>query len=812
MIVQKIDIDCTHCGLPVPRGLLVDDRSEQFCCQGCHGAWTLIHANGLESFYRMLESDPDNQSTFQRPLQPSEPNLFIEFDRDSFHEQFTDLVGESERKVTLALEGIHCAACVWLVEKLPMIVPGTVEAKVNWSQRTVSIVWQPKRIPLSKIAQTLLQLGYEPYPIRKADVDRRREAENRRQIVQIGIAAAAAGNNMLIAAALYFGMFSFMSTGIETMFRYASCLVGLVSFFGPGRAFLRGAWSAIVTRTPHMDLPVAIGLSAGVLAGSINTIRGVGEIYFDSLSVLICLLLIGRWIQFRQQNRAADAIQLLHRLTPAKARRLSNGIVTEVSIDLVEKGDILEVRPGDMFAGDGVISQGKTTVDESVLTGEARPVSKSPGETVAAGTRNFDSLVYMEVGAIGREMRITRIIDLVEEASTNKPRIVQWADRIAGYFVTIVLLLAVGTFLTWINLRPESAVNNTVALLIVACPCALAMATPLAIAVALGRLAQRKILVKTGDVVPSLCRPGIAWLDKTGTLTEGKLRVVKWYGEQKLVSLVASVESKFDHPIAMALTEYATLKGESNNLEVTESRILDGGVSASVETSHVLVGNRALMESNHIETKDWRAKEHDILANHESPCWVSKDGEIVGLIALGDTIRPQSKLVIDELKRLGWSIGILSGDHSVVVETVAQDLGIDRFHAGVTPEKKLEIILESNKSFETTVMVGDGVNDSAALAAATVGIAVHNGAESSLAAAPVYLASPGLESIRDLMRSSQSTRRTIYINFFASLGYNLLGVGLAMFGLLNPLVAAILMPFSSLTVVSLSLTAARKSI
>ncbi len=803
---------CTHCGLSVPRGLLVAKREQQFCCYGCQGAWTLIHANGLESFYKMLDSGPD-QERIQRKSENPDWNheQFGEFDSASFLGKFSLPAEGGQRKITLALEGIHCAACVWLIEKLPTIVPGTSAANVNWTQRTVSVTWHPEHTSLSQIAGSLYQLGYKPYPIRKAEVDRRREEENRRQIVQIGIAAAAAGNNMLIAAALYFGMFSFMSTGIESMLRVASCVIGMVSFLGPGRAFLKGGWNAIRTRTPHMDLPVAIGLSAGAVAGVINTLRGVGEIYFDSLSVLICLLLIGRWIQFRQQNRAADAIQLLHRLTPAKARRVAQGVVTEVSVDLLEKDDNLQIRPGDLIAADGVVTEGVSQVDESMLTGESRPVKKEVGDCVAAGTKNLDRVVYMRVSAVGHDMRISKIVELVEEASTNKPQVVQWANRIAGYFVAVVLFLAVCTFSTWMVLDSSEAINHSIALLIVACPCALAMATPLAIAVALGRLAQRKILVKNGDVIQNLSRSGIVWLDKTGTLTYGQLRVVEWRGDARHVPFVVAVESQFSHPIAEALADYKTEFPEVCRTRVRNARMQDGGVAADVDDTDFLIGNRSLMVSQLIDnTSEWLAIEGEILARQETPCWVALQGKVVGMFALADSIRTDSKPLIEELKKQGWTIGILSGDHPVIVESVAKKLGIENVHSGVTPEEKLAVIQKSNGRFDTTIMVGDGVNDSAALAAASVGIAVHNGAESSLAAAPVYLGTPGLRSIRDLMRSSHSTNRIIYINFFASLGYNLLGVGLAMFGLLNPLVAAILMPLSSLTVVSLSLTAARK--
>jgi Cu2+-exporting ATPase len=358
------------------------------------------------------------------------------------------------------------------------------------------------------------------------------------------------------------------------------------------------------------------------------------------------------------------------------------------------------------------------------------------------------------------------------------------------------------------------------------------MATPLAIAVALGRLAHRKILVKSGDVLQNLSQPGMIWLDKTGTLTHGKMQIVDWYGDSSWLPAVAELESQFNHPIAEAflhrLNEQAAdhdLQDVPRNIELTEART--GGVFAIVDGKPLLVGNRTLLDSFQVampdhdrldcegpdcEVPDWQQLEQKILAEQRSPCWIAFGGSVVALVGLGDSIRSESKGVVDEMKQLGWQVGILSGDHPDIVQSVADRLGIDTVHAGVDPEEKLATIQQSVESHGATVMVGDGVNDSAALAAATVGIAVKGGAEASLAAAPVYLGSAGLDSITELLKASKSTTTTIRANFVVSLGYNVLGVGLAMAGWLNPLVAAILMPISSLTVLTLSTRAARKQI
>ena len=635
---------------------------------------------------------------------------------------------------------------------------------------------------------------------------------------------------MLIAAALYLGMFSYMSGGMEWMLRVASCIVGLASLLGPGRVFIRGALSAIQTRTPHMDLPIALGLTVGSLAGLINTIRGDGEIYFDSLTVLIFLLLVGRWIQFRQQNRAADAVELLYRLTPLRARKIVEGNIHDVAVDEIEIGDIVEVRPGDTVPVDAVVVAGRSAVDEAILSGESKPANKQEGDAVAAGTRNLSSVLNAKAIAVGQDTRISRIVGLVEQAAQAKPEIVQWANRIGGFFVVTVIGLAVITFVVWLMIDASVAVDRSVALLIVACPCALALATPLAISVALGRLAKRRIMVKSGDVLQSLYEPGVIWLDKTGTLTEGKMRVVKWCGDRKWIPLVAKIESKVVHPIADAFIELSetqsgdseesrfargdgvqatsTIDSASSDGEAIFADLVAGGVKGRVDGHELIIGNRKLLVARSISIDEsWQQRETEILADQLSPCWVAVDGQLVALAGVGDRLRSDARQLLKGLRKRGWSIGVLSGDHPDIVHAVADRLGIQLVKAGVTPEEKLRIIQGSAEDQQTIVMVGDGVNDSAALAAATVGIAVHSGAEASLAAAPVYLGRPGLESIEELMQASRSTCQTLRWNFAASLGYNVLGVTLAMAGWINPLVAAVLMPISSLTVIALSLGA-----
>ncbi len=807
-------VDCQHCGLPVPPGMLNPLREEQFCCQGCATAFQLIRDNGLESYYSML-SDFDSGERSLKDRAPS-ASLYADFDSQEFQKQYANRQENGVQRIQLALDGIHCAACVWLIEKLPNILPGIASTRVNLARGTVQLVWQQSQTPLSVVARKLAQLGYPPHAIRESERAKRFQGENRRQLSRIGIAAALAGNNMIISAALYLGMFSHMTSGMSWLLRVSSCVVGLASLVFPGRIFLASAFHALRTRTPHMDLPIALALLAGTLVGTWNVLRGAGEIYFDSLAVLIFLLLVGRWLQFRQQAKAADAVEMLTLLTPRCARKIDDqGNVAEVFVDSLAVGDRVEVLAGDLIPIDGTIRSGRVEIDEAILTGESHPVIRDVGDEVSAGTTNLNSRIVIEATAVGKETQLNKIAELVEQSSMDKPAIVQWANKIGAIFLVAVMLSAITAFLFWLSDGLDIATDHAIALLIVACPCALALATPLAISVALGRAAKSRIMVKGGDVFQLLQRPGVVWLDKTGTLTEGKLRVENWMGERSWLKIAGELERNSKHPMAQAIVRFLDERLDTAGIPQGSPpqncrEVVGGGMTGEVDGKTILVGNRHLLSSHGIHPEETQVKKADRwVSDGYSICWVAAGAKVVAMLALADKIREDSKSAINHLAKRGWQVGILSGDQQAIVDQVASELGIDTSMAlgELRPKDKLQQM--KTGTCGTVVMVGDGVNDSAALAGADVGMAVKNGAEASLAAAPVYLAKPGLGSILELMRIADSTARTMRRNLTLSLGYNLCFAGLAFAGLINPLVAAILMPVSSLSVVSMSLTAGR---
>lgn len=794
-------VACAHCSLPVPAGLIEPNDAVQFCCQGCRTVYDVIRSSGLERYYALRQADGAGG-----PARTT-GRSYAEFDDPAFREMHCQPLPGGLFAIELFLEGVHCAACVWLIEKLPHIARGVVSARLEMRRSLLRLTWDPSGGALSEAARALDSLGYSPHPARDGARRTIRRREDARLLVRIGVAGAIAGNVMLLGFALYSGMFAVMEPQYQALFRALSMVLTVVSLAWPGSMFFRGAWAAIRTRTAHLDLPIAIGLAAGGVAGVVNTLLGRGEIYFDSLAVLVFVLLVGRWVQYRQQRWASDAVEMLYSLTPSAVRLIEGDSTREAPIEVVKRGDLVEVRGNETVPVDGDVIWGESNIDQSLLTGESRPLRVAIGSGVCAGTINISSPLHIRVTATGEETRVGKLLRIVEECAARPAPMVRLADRMAGWFTVIVLALAAITVAIWVLVDPTRAIDNATALLIVTCPCALGLTTPLAVTIAIGRAAKRGILIKGGDTLERLARPGRMVLDKTGTLTQGRVSVVRWSGESWIKPLVVALEANSAHPVARAFVEAFRADADASISTDEAITTLGAGVVGSVGGHEVCVGSAAWVRSRVArESATIAARVNEYLRDGLAPVLVAVNGEIVAAAGVGDALRDDARHALDRLRSRGWSVELLSGDHADVVRRVAGELGIDEQDArgGRLPEQKLEYV-QSAQSAGDIVMVGDGVNDAAALAAAHVGIAVHGGAEASLAAADVYLNRPGLTPIVDLIQASRRTFAAIRRTLAISLGYNLVGAVLAMTGILNPLIAAILMPVSSFTVLAMAL-------
>ncbi len=806
--------ECLHCGLPIAADAPSTDH--RFCCSGCHAAYQLIAGEGLEEYYEL------RRRFSQRPEAAIDPALsshsFIDFDTPRFIDQHVQKLPGGRMQSTLRLHGIHCAACVWLLERLPQIQAGVVDAHVNLAKSTIELVWHVDQVRLSQIAHQLAKLGYRAVPLGSSKLAIEQKKLVRQQLVQIAIAGACSGNVMLIALAIYLGEWTGMAAEHLQLLRFACTAVGLVSLLGPGSVFFRGAWAALRARTPHMDMPIALGLGVGAASGVWNTLAGHGELYYDSLSMLVFLLLIGRALQAWQQRSACDAVDLLQQMTPGTARRVRDGLVETIPVEDISVGDVLEVAAGETLPVDGVVVMGASEIDTSLLTGESFPQVVEVGQAVTAGTLNKSRMLRIQAQRVGAQTRLAGLLTAIERAGIQKTPIVQWADRVSGIFVVVVTCLAALVGTAWWFIDREVWSDRVIAVLIVACPCALGLATPLAIAVALGRSARRGVLIKGGGPLQRLGQPGTLVLDKTGTLTEGRLTLLQWTGDDQALAWAVAAEAGNQHPVAHALrSEWERRRAVDNRdslaspLPVVAEDItshLGSGVSATVAGRRIVVGNRKLlMDSGCILDPSIDERLNAIIAAGQSPLLLAIDGRVAGLAALGDALRSEAREVIDRLRVRGWRIQILSGDHPRIVAQVADRLGVplEDCHGGVSPEGKLGFVQDCLQRGGPVVMVGDGVNDAAALAAADVGIAVRGGAEASMQAADIYLAGGSLSGIEEIMLSSQRTLKIIRRNSGASLCYNLASVSLAAIGWLHPLAAALLMPVSSLTVVAVTM-------
>ncbi len=793
------DIACTHCGNPVPGGLVVANQVEQFCCHGCETVYFAIREQGLDRYYSIRNEDSE------APRRPhTTDRTYKEFDDAAFQARYCREMPDGMVRTELFLEGVHCAACVWLVERATTDFGQGTRARLDIGRSAAEVTFDPKSTTLSEVARRLDTLGYASHPYRGAEARDLRVKEERALMGRIGVAWAVAGNVMVMAITLYSGYFTDMDAETEQLFRWVSFALTIPSFFWSARVFFDGAWKALRAGMLHMDLPIALGLAAGFIGGMVNVFRGSGEIYFDYVASLIFQLLAGRWLQLRQRRLAGDAAELLYSLAPTVARLVENDQVQEVPVERLATGDVVEVRAGDTIPTDGVIVQGRSSLDASVLTGESRPVDVGEGDAVHAGTLNVSALLRVRTEATGEDTRVGKLMAAVAEASRRRAPIVALTDHVIGYFVAVVLVLAAITAGIWLWLDPSVALDHAVALLIVTCPCALGLATPLAVTAAVGKAAQRGILVKGGDAMERLAKPGLVLFDKTGTLTEGKIALMQWLGDVALQPRVAVLEQQSAHPLARAVVAHF---GEQPHLTVTDiQQTVGGGLAGVVDGHALLVGSPAYVAQQvgalTPQVDAWIAQ---LTQQAWTPVLVAQAGEVVAAMGFGDPIREEAAACLRALEAEGMQVGILSGDHPDVVAAVARQLGIapSRAQGGATPEQKLAKVQAELKN-GPVLMVGDGVNDAAALAAATVGISVHGGAEASLAAADVFLTEAGLSPIVTLITGSRRTVRTIQRNIAFSLIYNLIGAGLAMAGLLSPLVAAILMPVSSLTVVSSS--------
>jgi Cu2+-exporting ATPase len=777
------------------------------------GAYAIIHEMGLDDYYK-LRSDSGNL----HGVPEAEKQLSVLNDLNAAGVRVDSLPGGLSC-VRLTVDGMHCAACSWLIERMQPHTIGLHSARVRMSDHSVELVFDPGQTSVFRIANRLAKIGYH---LRPYQVDEEESIEftmrQREHWVGLALAAFLAANAMWIGIALYAGESTGMMVQHTYFLRWIGAILGLLAVTIPGRLFFQTAWQALRTLSPHVDIPIAISLFIGSLSAVFGAWTGIGHVYFDSLASFVLLLRIGRYLQFRAQSKARQSIaRLLRWNTSIAHREEEDGSVHCVPAHRLAVGDVVRVEPGAVIPGDGHVLSGRSQLDASLLTGESHPVGIEKDARVVGGTTNLTSVIRVKIDAVGEESRLGKMMLLVQDASTHKTPWINAADRVGKWFVLIVLTLAIGCFSSWsIAVSPAVAVGHTMALLTIACPCALALAAPLVVTIALGRAARRQIWIREGACLEKLAQPGMLWLDKTGTLTFGRIHVYDWYGDESWLPFIAAAERDVHHPVAAATATFAASYEDPTRRLVASDVVQEPGcgVRGSVGGQSILIGNERWMQRWKITiSSDFRDQAKLRETGGRAVIWAAVDGVVVGIFSIGDVLRHDAVPTLRFLQAKGWKLGIISGDHPSVVEQVAETLrreGI-QFQAvlgGKSPEEKLRVIQSSRTEYGIRIaMVGDGVNDAAALAASDIGIAIRGNGEQSLAAAPIYIANQRLSSLVELFAASQRVVAAIRACFIISLIYNLITITLAITGRIHPLTAALFMPLSGISVLALAMNA-----
>lgn len=740
--------------------------------------------------------------------------------------------GEEERAtrdVIIPVGGMTCAACAKAIERAVQKKDGVISASVNFATEKLSAVYDPSKARLSEIKAAIKKAGYEPLEIESTgsvDKDReRKKKEIKTLLIKFIVSAVFTVPLLIIAMGHMLGLH--LPIFIDPMMNPNNfALIQLLLVIPPiiaGNRFYRVGFRALIKRSPNMDSLIAIGTSAAFLYSAYavmmilqGRVEYVYDMYFESAGTIITLILLGKYLESVTKGRTSEAIKKLMGLAPKTATIVRDGKEVEISIDEVEVGDIILVKPGEKIPVDGKVVEGLTSVDESMLTGESIPVEKKAGDRVVGASINKNGLIKFRATKVGKDTALSQIIKLVENAQGSKAPIAKMADIIAGYFVPVVIGIALLAGIAWYISGQGVVFSLTIfiAVLVIACPCALGLATPTAIMVGTGKGAEYGVLIKSGEALETAHKIDTIVFDKTGTITEGKPQVTDikpadWTNEDELLRVAASAEKGSEHPLGEAIVKEAEEKG-MELLKVDEFKAVPGqGISASIGGKCVLLGNKKLMTENNIDMEDFERASDDFAEEGKTPMYISIDGRLAGIVSVADVLKENSKKAIEKLHSMGIKVAMITGDNKRTAEAIARQVGIDLVLSEVLPQDKADEVKKLQDQNKKVAMVGDGINDAPALAQADIGIAIGSGTDVAMESADIVLMKSDLMDVPTAIQLSKKTIMNIRENLFWAFAYNSAGIPIAagllhLFGgpLLNPMIAAGAMSFSSVSVLS----------
>jgi Cu2+-exporting ATPase len=793
-----VQLSCYHCGLPVPDGSQFEVRvlgePHTMCCHGCQAVAESIVANGLEDYYRYRTEMPKTADD----LVPEELRKLDLYDHPDVQKSFVATTEPHIKQASLILEGITCAACIWLNERHLMQLDGVKSVSVNYASHRARVAWDEQRIKLSTILAEIRKLGYQAHPFSAQQQEAVRGLERKLAIRRMAVAGISTGQVMMLGVALYAGASTGMEYATQQLMRWFSLLMTAPTVLYAAIPFYVSAWRALKRGQLNMDFPISFGILTG-FAGSVwATWQGHGVVYYDTITMLVFFLLATRFLERNAREKSVEAAENLLRLVPSMVTRVDGDQQQLVPLHELAHGDLILAKPGETIAADGIVEQGESSADESLLTGESRPLPKAAGNQVYAGSINYESPLHIRVTGIGEETVLAGIARLLDRAQAQKPRLAQLADQIAAYFTYVLLVVVSLVAWFWWHRDPTRMFEITLAVLVISCPCALSLAAPAAFAAAGSHLVRRGVLLTRGHALETLAKVTHFVFDKTGTLTLGKPVLLQTVvlGEvpaETCLRLAASLEQASEHPLAHSFLQAA----QHQLLPVCEQNENSPGkgVAGWIAGKRYALGNAGMAPGIAKPTLALK------LPLGATVVWLCDDQRVLAAFVLADTARPQAREMVAQLKQRHIRVSILSGDAADAVAYHAQELGVDDWQAGLTPEQKLEAIRQMQRQGEVVAMVGDGVNDAPVLAGAQVSMAMGSGTQMARTTGDIVLLTENLLEINHAVATSKFGLSIIRQNFAWALGYNLLVVPVAAMGYISPWLAALGMSVSSLIVV-----------